>query len=112
MSLRALLVLAILASIATTTGGGNASAAPPALRLGAAGASFTLDGKPHFLILVSDFDALDTPDVDRDFTYLSSRVDGVRIFPNWWDFGSGHCPLRFSPRTVIGVREGAVIARP
>jgi hypothetical protein len=82
---------------------GSWSPADEAMRLGVAGPNFTVDGKPRFLILVSDFDALDTPQVDRDFAYLASRVDGVRIFATWWDFGPGRCPLRFSPGTVIGV---------
>jgi hypothetical protein len=83
------------------------------MRLGVSGTHFTVDGKPRFLILVSDFDALDTPAVDRDFEYLKTRVDGVRIFATWWNFGSGPCPLRFSPASVIGVdANGKGVVRP
>ena len=89
------------------------SPADEAMRLGISGTHFTVDGKPRFLILVSDFDALDTPAVDRDFEYLKTRVDGVRIFATWWDFGEGRCPLRFSPSAVIGVdASGKGIVRP
>jgi hypothetical protein len=89
------------------------SQASEAMRLGISGTHFTLGGEPRFLILVSDFDALDTPDVDRDFDYLKTRVDGVRIFATWWNFGEGRCPLRFSPGTVIGVdANGKGIVRP
>lgn len=87
--------------------------AEEAMRLGVSGAHFTLGGQPRFLILISDFDALDTPAIDRDFEYLKTRVDGVRIFATWWDFGEGRCPLRFSPSTVIGVdANGKGIVRP
>jgi hypothetical protein len=87
--------------------------ADEAMRLGISGTHFTLGGQPRFLILVSDFDALDTPDVDRDFDYLKTRVDGVRIFATWWNFGEGRCPLRFNPGTVIGVDgNGKGIVRP
>jgi hypothetical protein len=89
------------------------SAAEDPMRLGVSGADFTLGGKPRFLILVSDFDALDAQSVDRDFEYLKTRVDGVRIFATWWDFGAGRCPLRFSPGTVIGVdADGKGVVRP
>ena len=88
--------LALSAALAIASIGLWSSADEP-MRLGVSGTHFTVDGKPRFLILVSDFDALDTPQVDRDFAYLASRVDGVRIFATWWDFGPGRCPLRFSP---------------
>jgi hypothetical protein len=106
-------LLALTGVLSLVAGDAPPAAAAQTPRLGIAGAKFTIDGQPRFLILVSYFDALDTPDVDRDFEYLASRVDGVRIFATWWNFGPGHCPLRFSPRTVIGVDEdGKAIARP
>jgi hypothetical protein len=112
MTSKILAVLALVASVVSALGAKTPAAEPP-LRLGIAGSTFTVNGQPRFLILVSDFDALDASTVDKDFEYLASRVDGVRIFANWWDFGPGHCPLRFSPRTVIGVAPGgAVIVRP
>ncbi len=42
-----------------------------------------------FLIFISYFDAMDAgAHVDTDFDYIKNtlHVDGVRIFPNWWDF--------------------------
>jgi hypothetical protein len=102
--------LALAAALALASIG---LASPAELRLGVSGTHFTVNGKPRFLILVSDFDALDTPQIDRDFEYLAPRVDGVRIFATWWDFGPGRCPLRFSPSAVIGVDgSGKGVVRP
>lgn len=56
--------------------------------LGVRGGSFTVDGATRFLVLVSYFDGLDVSDarLAADFAWLkSTRVDGVRVFPNWWD---------------------------
>ena len=85
-----------------------------AVQLGARGAAFTVNGRPRFLVFISEFDVLDSTSVDADFEYLASRVDGVRVFANWWDFeGDGPCRLRFSPRTVVGVGPGGgVFVRP
>jgi hypothetical protein len=58
---------------------------PPAL--GIAGTHFTVDGVPRFLVVVSYFDALRASDkaLEADFTWLRRHgIDGVRIFPNWW----------------------------
>ena len=63
----------------------QAAAAAP--RLAVAGASFTVDARPRFLLLVSYFDALRASDatLEADFAFLRKHgVDGVRIFPNWW----------------------------
>jgi hypothetical protein len=101
--------------------GGSWPAVGPAVRdpnppfvLGVDGPAFTIDGAKRFLVFVSDFDALDAPDIDSDFNFLASRVDGVRVFANWWDFGDKDpCRLRFSPRTLIGVAsDGSAIVRP
>jgi hypothetical protein len=65
---------------------------PPAL--GIAGAQFTVDGTPRFLVLVSYFDALRAPDavIEADFAWLRRHgIDGVRIFPNWWRCDAGKC---------------------
>lgn len=49
---------------------------------------FTVNGTPQFLVFVSYFDAMDvsSTNLNSDFTYLHGKgVDGIRIFPNWWD---------------------------
>lgn len=49
---------------------------------------FTVNGTPQFLVFVSHFDAMDvsTTNLNSDFAYLHGKgVDGIRIFPNWWD---------------------------
>lgn len=72
--------------------------------LGIQGDRFTIDNRPAFLTLVSYFDALDaTDDVLReDFAYFQQHgIQGVRIFPNWWDctaFTNCRTP---SPRTLM-----------
>lgn len=106
------LALLLLTLGAFATAGSPHSGAPH--RLATSGPSFTVDGHVRFLVFISDFDALDSPWVEDDFDYLASRVDGVRIFANWWDFeGTGPCRLRFSPSTVIAVgSDGTVLVRP
>ncbi|MCC6154502.1 MAG: hypothetical protein IT367_12120 [Candidatus Hydrogenedentes bacterium] len=52
---------------------------------------FTVDGQERFLVFVSYFDAMraSAENLETDFTYLREHgVDGIRIFPNWWDFRS------------------------
>ena len=66
---------------------GGAGAASPPPRLATAGAAFTIDGRPRFLLLVSYFDALRASDaaLETDFTWFAAHgIDGVRVFPNWW----------------------------
>jgi hypothetical protein len=61
---------------------------PASLKLGIENGAFTVNGEPKFLVFASYFDAMDVapPDLHSDFAYLKSKgVDGVRIFPNWWD---------------------------
>jgi hypothetical protein len=73
---------AILAAVLSVA---PAASAPPALAV--RGAQFTVDGTPRFLLLVSYFDALRASDatLNADFAWLRrQRIDGVRIFPNWW----------------------------
>lgn len=73
---------------------------------------FTIDNRAAFLTLVSYFDALDaTDDVLReDFAYFQQHgIQGVRIFPNWWDctaFTNCRTP---SPRTLM---DGTGALRP
>jgi hypothetical protein len=80
-----LTVIGLLAAALVGAGVGTRAAAPPAV--GVSGASFTVDGTPRFLLLVSYFDALRASDaiLDEDFSWLRAHgIDGVRIFPNWW----------------------------
>jgi len=52
---------------------------------------FVVDGQERFLVLVSYFDAMraSTDTLEVDFQFLREHgVDGIRIFPNWWDFRS------------------------
>lgn len=58
------------------------------LELGIREENFTVNGTSKFLVFVSYFDALDVSatNLHSDFAYLRQRgVDGIRIFPNWWD---------------------------
>ena len=64
----------------------SSRSAPPALRLGTSGGAFTVDGAPRFLTFASYFDALDAGSLDADLDYLAARVNGIRIFADWWDF--------------------------
>ena len=91
----------------------SSRSAPPALRLGTSGGAFTVDGARRFLTFASYFDALDATSLDADLDYLAARVDGIRIFADWWDFDpASNCRLRFSPRTVIGVgADGIAVVR-
>lgn len=59
-----------------------------ALELGIDENMFTVNGTTRFLVFVSYFDAMDVSatNLHSDFAYLRLKgVDGVRIFPNWWD---------------------------
>lgn len=108
------LVLAAALSLAVASPPSRTAPAGAAMRLGTSGRAFTVDGTPRFLTFASYFDALDATSADADLDYLAARVDGVRIFANWWDFDpASGCRLKFSPRTVIGVdANGALVVRP
>lgn len=80
-----LLAACVVMAAGLGTGAAPRAPAPPAV--GIAGAAFTVDGAPRFLLLVSYFDALRASDavLDEDFRWLRAQgIDGVRIFPNWW----------------------------
>ena len=72
------------------------------MTLGVDGGSFTVDGRPQFLLIVSMFDALREAGrgtgpgsaLDGDFAYLrtTARADGIRVMPNWWKDGDGRTP--------------------
>lgn len=53
------------------------------------GDAFTIDGQATFLILVSYFDGLEAGEAnwERDFTFFrnDAHIDGIRVFPNWWN---------------------------
>jgi hypothetical protein len=72
--------------------------------LGVHGTRFTVAGTPRFIVLASYFDALDAAHLGEDLEWLRTRVDGVRLFVNWWDFDERRrCATRFSERTVMRV---------
>ncbi|MBX7255279.1 MAG: hypothetical protein K1Y02_02865 [Candidatus Hydrogenedentes bacterium] len=76
----------VLAGLLLTVWTSLAASAAPALRV--EGDHFTVDGHPRFLVLVSYFDAMRASDatLDTDFEYFRSvGVDGIRVFPNWWN---------------------------
>ncbi|HEX5475390.1 MAG TPA: hypothetical protein VFX12_12065 [Vicinamibacterales bacterium] len=71
---------------------------------------FTVNGVDKFLVFVSYFDAMDvsSTNLHSDFQYLKARhVDGIRIFPNWWDVRQDvwnaypYPTYYFSPRTLF-----------
>ncbi len=112
MRLLTVLLAAALALPAATSSPRLAPDAPP-LRLGTSGRAFTVDGTARFLTFASYFDALDARSLDADLDYLAARVDGVRIFANWWDYDSSNaCRLKFSPGTVITATDGRATVRP
>ncbi len=56
---------------------------------------FLVNGRPKFLVFVSYFDAMRASDatLDSDFQYMRSKqVDGIRILPNWLDWGTPPVP--------------------
>lgn len=70
---------------------GRASLHATTLEIGIDENMFTVNGVDKFLVFVSYFDAMDvnSTNLHSDFAYLKSKgVDGVRIFPNWWDIRS------------------------
>src|SRR3954463_8941429 len=87
----------ILCTVATT------NAAP---RLGIDAARFTVDGEARFLVFVSYFDGVRRVrgGVQDDLEYLKTRVAGIRVFPNWWDYG---CPGRSGDDTLFDL-QGAI----
>ena len=68
-----------------------------AVTLGISGNRFTLDGQAKFLVLSGYWDGLDAPNPSADLNYLKSKgFDGIRIFPNLWDYCAG-CSSEFTP---------------
>lgn len=59
------------------------------LILSISGDRFAVNGNRQFLVFVAYFDALRAadPDLEADFAELRSfGVDGIRVFPNWWNW--------------------------
>src|SRR3954469_11457012 len=73
------------------------SAAP---RLDIKGSRFTVDGAPRFLVFLSYFDGVRrvAGGLADDLDYLKTRVDGIRVFPNWWEYA---CPPRSGNDTLF-----------
>jgi len=56
---------------------------------------FVVNGHPKFLVFVSYFDATRASNatLDSDFQYIRNKqIDGIRIFPNWLDWGTPPVP--------------------
>lgn len=78
------------ALVAASNAGASADILTP--RIGISGDSFTINRQPRFLVLISYFDAMRASEetLGIDFQYLREHgFDGIRIFPNWWDFRGG-----------------------
>src|SRR5215203_7550025 len=69
------------------------------------GDAFTVKGQARFLSFISYFDGLDAGAASwsRDFQWMQGKVDGIRVFPNWW---AQLDPLVCDPNTVIDVTSG------
>jgi hypothetical protein len=93
--MRALCVAVLILSAAVA---GNA-----APRLGIEGTRFTVDGAPRFLVFVSYFDGVRRVrgGIEDDLDYLKTRVDGIRVFPNWWEYA---CPPRSGTDTLFDLQ--------
>jgi hypothetical protein len=91
---------ALCAAVLILSAAAVASAAP---RLGIDGARFTVDGAPRFLVFVSYFDGVRRVHggIEPDLDYLKTRVDGIRVFPNWWDYV---CPPRSGGDTLFDLK--------
>jgi hypothetical protein len=88
-------------------GMGIPARAAGAFAWGVQGERFTVDGQARFLTLVSYFDALDASDRvwEEDFAYFRAHgVDGIRVFPNWWDCADLNSCKTSSPRTLMDLR--------
>ena len=100
--LAGLFALAILAWTFSSATGQTTAA------LSIQGDHFALNGEAKFLVLAGYFDGLDAGNVGADLDYLKSKgIDGVRVFPNWWDYSNGN--FTGNERTVID-RGGGVRA--
>jgi hypothetical protein len=71
------------------------------------GDHFTVNGTPKFLIFISYFDAMraSSGTLDTDFAYIANtlHLDGVQIFPNWWDYGCSGTSNCYTTTTLMSV---------
>jgi hypothetical protein len=74
-------------------------------QLGKQGDAYTVAGQARFLTFISYFDGLDAGPASwsRDFQWMRGKVDGIRVFPNWW---AQLDPLVCDRNTVIDVTSG------
>ena len=61
---------------------------------------FTVGGEARFLTFISYFDGLDAgvANWQKDFAWMQGKVDGIRVFPNWW---AQVRPLRCDPNNTV-----------
>jgi hypothetical protein len=107
---RASCLTAVLALL-LVAGSGPLAQGGPTLQV--QGNHLTLNGTPQYLIFISYFDALrraNAGDLHTDFGYLSGKVDGIRIFPNWLTYTVG-CPPQTTGETLLdgngNIRDGS-----
>ena len=103
-------ILAGAMTVLTVAAPALPAATGPSLTI--AGASFAVDGRPRFLLLVSYFDALRASDatLEGDFAFLRRHgLDGVRIFPNWWRCAAvRQCGGHAGDDTLMAAPDGAL----
>ena len=84
-------VLAGLFALAILAWTFSSAAGQTTATLSIQGDHFALNGQAKFLVLAGYFDGLDAGNVGADLDYLKSKgIDGVRVFPNWWDYSNGN----------------------
>lgn len=68
---------------------------------------FVVDGQARMLLMISYFDGIREYDwspseVANDFSYLRARrIDGVRVFPNFWDYSPDYATASYSSGTLF-----------
>jgi hypothetical protein len=75
---------------------------------------FTVDGTPKFLVFASYFDALraSDPTLVSDFTWMKSKgIDGIRIFPNWLNWGTPPTPASDTLIDAAGALRPTVLTK-
>jgi hypothetical protein len=89
--LRSVVWVLVMGLLCAQAGGPARAQAPGTLVIGTQFDYFTVNGKPKFLIFTSYFDGLrpGDPVLDSDFAFFVSKgINGVRIFPNWWNWSA------------------------
>jgi hypothetical protein len=75
---------------------------------------FTVNGVPKFLVFYSYFDALraSDPTLNSDFAYLKGKgIDGIRILPNWLNWGPPVTPANDTLIDPTGALRPAILTR-